>query len=650
MNFTSDYYKNLESRIPSGKLRTRFAPSPTGYMHLGNLRTALYTYLLAKKAGGTFILRIEDTDQERFIEGALNLIYDTLKSAGLFYDEGPDVDGPAGPYIQSERREIYQAYAELLVERGNAYYCFCGKEVLDEQRNINKASRIPHKYDGRCSFLSNEEVTKKMTETLYVIRQKIPKQGKTFFDDLIFGRIEVENSTLDDPVLLKSDGLPTYNFANVVDDHLMGITHVMRGTEYLASTPKYIHLYEGFGWDIPVFIHVSPIMKDATQKLSKRHGDAYFNDFIEKGYLVDAILNYIALLGWSPGGEEEKFSLSELISVFDIKGISKDPSIFDYKNLNALNGSYIRAMSDEDFYKVALPYIKKGVKCEIDTVYTAGILKKRCDVLSEIPELLDFIDVMPNYNPKLFFNKKMKIDAALVKPTLQKIVPVLQNINDWTPENIGEEVDNLIRRLDLKTGMVLWPLRIALSGKEFTPGGGKEMCYLLGKEESINRINSAVKILDEYVEESDSTEPVAIVISETPDTPINTRESEEPPAPILHSNDEETSRVQIKRHLTDVKEIERIAALAKLDVKNEAEKLSIDIKPIMDILDKLVSLELPMDDCPLDMSLVNVFREDTGLRQKTREEALAEREKLLAIAPATEAGCISVPKILGKGE
>ncbi|MCL2589207.1 MAG: glutamate--tRNA ligase, partial [Oscillospiraceae bacterium] len=502
MKFSPEYYSALESRIPTGGLRTRFAPSPTGFMHLGGLRTALYAYLLAKKAGGTFILRIEDTDQERFIPGAAELIYDTLKQAGLTYDEGPDVGGLVGPYIQSERREIYYAYIELLIAQGDAYLCFCEKDVLDEQRNINRASRIPHKYDRRCMRLSKEEVAAKVAAgEPYVVRQKMPMEGTAFFDDLVYGRIEMENATLDDQVLLKRDGMPTYNLANVVDDHLMGITHIIRGNEFVSSTPKYVLLYEAFGWTAPQFIHCAPIMRDATHKLSKRDGDAYFSDFVEKGYLVDAILNYIALLGWGPGGKEEKFTLPELVEAFDIKGLSKDPSIFDYKKLHSLNGMYLRAMSDAEFHKAALPYIKQCVKREIDTVYVARVLKERCEVLSEIPEQLDFIDEQPAYSPELYDNKKMKTTPESAKVALVEIVSVLEGVSDWCSEVIQLELLRLVERLGLKNGHILWPLRVALSGKMFTPGGGIELCVILGKEESIRRLQKAIQMLDAFLAE-----------------------------------------------------------------------------------------------------------------------------------------------------
>lgn len=496
MKFSSDYYDKMEAAIPKGLLRTRFAPSPTGYMHVGNLRTALYAFLLARSKGGTFILRIEDTDQERYVEGATELIYATLAATGLVHDEGPDNGGPVGPYVQSDRRDIYAAYSELLIQEGKAYRCFCDKETLDEQRRIHEASRIPHKYDGRCANLSEDEIARKLADgTPFVIRQRMPKEGVTSFDDLVYGRIEVENSTLDDQVLLKSDGLPTYNFANVVDDHLMGITHVIRGSEYLSSTPKYNLLYKSFGWEIPDYIHCPPVMKDATQKLSKRNGDASFGDLITKGYLKEAVLNYIALLGWSPGGEDEKFDLEGLIRAFDIKGISKSPAIFDIKKLNWLNSAYLRAMTDEEFHETALPFIKQAVKNDVDTVCVAGLLKERCECLSDIPEQLDFIDKLPEYSPELYESKKMKTDPENSKEALLEVLPVLENLSDWNRDAIHEALFALIERLGLKNGRILWPLRVALSGKPFTPGGGIELCVILGRDESILRIKKGIELL-----------------------------------------------------------------------------------------------------------------------------------------------------------
>ncbi len=478
------------------KVRTRFAPSPTGYMHIGNLRTALYAYLLTKKYNGDFILRIEDTDQERYVEGAVDLIYKTLAEAGLKHDEGPDLGGECGPYVQSERREIYKEYAHKLVELGGAYYCFCDKERLDNLRQIQEASKIPTKYDGYCRNLSKEEVQAKLDAGVpYVIRQKIPKTGTTSFDDIIYGTIRVENSTLDDNILLKSDGLPTYNFANVIDDHLMGITHIIRGSEYLSSTPKYNLLYEAFGWDIPTYVHCPPVMKNATEKLSKRNGDASYEDIIAKGYLKDAVLNFIALLGWSPGGDREIFTLPELIEAFDPSGISKSPAIFDVQKLNWMNGEYIRRMPVEEFCELAMPYFRQVIKKDIDFIELAKLLHTRTEVLSDIPEQVDFIDELPQYDTAMYAHKKMKTTEENSLEALKEILPVLQQLDDWTEESIHDAMFALIEKLELKNGRILWPLRTALSGKQFTPGGGIEIAMLLGKEESLKRIEKGIELL-----------------------------------------------------------------------------------------------------------------------------------------------------------
>lgn len=475
------------------KVRTRFAPSPTGYMHIGNLRTALYAWLLARKNGGDFILRIEDTDQERYVEGAVDLIYRTLAETGLTHDEGPDVGGDFGPYIQSERRGMYKGYAEQLVEKGAAYYCFCDKERLEELRAVQTASKVPPKYDGHCSRLSKEEIEEKLNSGVpYVIRQKIPREGTTSFHDEVFGDITVDNSTLDDNVLLKADGLPTYNFANVIDDHLMGITHVIRGSEYLSSTPKYNLLYQAFGWEIPTYIHCSPVMKDAQKKLSKREGDASYEDFINKGYLKDAIINYIALLGWSPGTEQEIFTLDELAAQFDVSGISKSPAIFDVNKLNWMNGEYIRKMTIDEFTAAALPYYQAAVKRDIDYGALSALLHDRTEKFSDIPEQIDFIDAVPDYDQELYFNKKMKTDAAVSRNSLEQILPVLEELDVWTQESIHGALFGLIEKLGVKNGVVLFPLRVALSGKKFTPGGGVELAALLGKGESIARIKAAI--------------------------------------------------------------------------------------------------------------------------------------------------------------
>ena len=479
------------------RVRTRFAPSPTGYMHIGNLRTALYAYLIAKKHGGDFILRIEDTDQERYVEGAVDLIYRTLKETGLIHDEGPDIGGDYGPYIQSERRGIYQEYAEKLVELGGAYYCFCDKERLDNLRAVQEASKTPTKYDGYCRNLSKEEIEEKKAAGIpYVIRQKMPTTGTTSFDDVIFGTIKVDNSTLDDNVLLKSDGLPTYNFANVIDDHLMGITHVIRGSEYLSSTPKYNLLYDAFGWEKPVYVHCPPVMKDAHTKLSKRNGDASYEDIIAKGYLKEAVLNYIALLGWSPGGENEIFDMQGLIEAFDPSGISKSPAIFDTQKLNWMNGEYIRRMSEEAFHELALPYYKKVITRDVDLMKLTRLLHTRVELLSDIPGQVDFVEQVPDYESGLYTHKKMKTNPENSLDSLKQVLPVLESIDDWTMETVHDAVFAKIQELGVKNGLLLWPLRVALSGKAFTPGGGIELCDVLGKEESIKRVKDAIAKLE----------------------------------------------------------------------------------------------------------------------------------------------------------
>lgn len=481
------------------EVRTRFAPSPTGYMHIGNLRTALYAYLLAKSKGGKFILRIEDTDQERYVEGAVDVIYRTMKDTGLIHDEGPDIGGEYGPYIQSERRDIYKKYAEQLVETGHAYYCFCDKERLEELRQRQTIMKVPTKYDGLCSKLSKEEIEEKLKAGVpYVIRQKMPKYGKTTFKDEVFGEISVDNAILDDNVLLKADGLPTYNFANVIDDHLMNITHIIRGSEYLSSTPKYNLLYEAFGWEIPTYVHVSPVMKDANNKLSKRHGDASYEDFIAKGYLKEAIVNYITLLGWAPGDEREKFTVDELIKVFDIKGISKSPAIFDEKKLAWLNGEYIRELSPEQFHAMALPYYEGVItKPEIDLKEVSALLQPRCEKLSDIPEQVDFFDKLPEYENELYTHKKMKTNPENSLEALEAALPVLESISEWSKENIHDELIALVERLELKNGRILWPIRVAVSGKAFTPGGGVELAHILGKAETLKRIEKGIEKLSQ---------------------------------------------------------------------------------------------------------------------------------------------------------
>lgn len=487
--------------MTSNEVRTRFAPSPTGYMHVGNLRTALYAYLIARKNKGKFILRIEDTDQERYVEGAVDVIYNTLRDCGLNWDEGPDVGGPVGPYIQSERRELYKQYAEELIRRGGAYYCFCDKERLDELRKIHEASGVAHKYDGHCRNLPPEEVERLLQSGKpYVIRQKIPQTGTTTFHDEVYGDVTVDNDSLDDNILVKTDGLPTYNFANVVDDHLMGITHVIRGTEYLASSPKYNLLYEAFGWEIPAYIHCPPVMKDATQKLSKRNGDASYEDLMTKGYLKEAVLNYIALLGWSPGGEREIFTLEELAEAFDISGISKSPAIFDVNKLNWVNGEYLRRLSPQEFHDLALPWIRQAVKRDVDTSIIAEVLQPRCETLCDIPGQLDFIDSLPEYSTDLYISKKMKTDPTVSLTSLRDALPVLEAIPDWNREAIHEALFSLIAQKGVKNGVILWPVRVAVSGKQFTPGGAVELCAVLGREESLLRMKKGIELLGGAVE------------------------------------------------------------------------------------------------------------------------------------------------------
>ena len=481
----------------SGKVRTRFAPSPTGYMHIGNLRTALYAYLLTKHEGGDFILRIEDTDQERYVDGAVDVIYKTMKDTGLIHDEGPDVGGDYGPYIQSERRGLYKEYAQKLVELGGAYYCLCDKERLDKLKEAQTAKGITPKYDGYCKGLSKEEIQEKIDAGVpYVIRQKIDPHGKTTFHDEIFGDITVENAILDENVLLKSDGLPTYNFANVIDDHLMNITHVIRGNEYLSSTPIYNLIYEAFGWEIPKYIHVSPVMKDSGKKLSKREGDASYEDFINKGYLKEAIVNYVALLGWSPGGEQEIFTMDELIKNFSISGISKSPAIFDVKKLSWMNGEYIRKMSDEEFANMATPYIKEAVKrTDVDIDAICALLHARIEKFTDIAEQLTFIDELPEYDNELYTHKKMKTNPENSLESLKEILPVLEGIEDWNMDNIHSALFALIEKLEVKNGIILWPLRVALSGLPFTPGGGVDLAAILGKDETIKRVKKGIEQL-----------------------------------------------------------------------------------------------------------------------------------------------------------
>lgn len=469
------------------KIRTRFAPSPTGYLHIGGLRTALYAYLFAKKNGGDFLLRIEDTDRERLVDDACAIIYRTLKDVGLIYDEGPDVGGSFGPYIQSERCEIYRKYALELVQRGAAYYCFCDKERLSSLKENGIG-----KYDKHCLHLSQDEIERNLAAGLpYVIRQNIPASGQSVYDDMVYGTISVPCADMEDNVLLKSDGYPTYNLANVIDDHLMEISHVIRGQEYLSSTPKYNLLYDAMGWQRPKYIHLPPVMKNSAQKLSKRHGDASYEDFIEKGFLKEAIINYVALLGWSPGGEREKFCLDELTQVFTLEGISKSPSIFDVEKLTWLNGEYIRAMSPEDFLDAAKPLLK-DVPEKFSHAKIAAILQPRLETLAQIPEKISFFEKLPEFSPELYFNKKMKTDEQSAKVTLSALLPILETQEDFTSAALYELISKYAEQIGVKNGALLWPLRISLSGTLVTPGGATEIAEILGKDETVSRIRKAL--------------------------------------------------------------------------------------------------------------------------------------------------------------
>lgn len=481
------------------KVRTRFAPSPTGYMHIGNLRTALFTYLIAKQRDGDFILRIEDTDRERYVEGAVDVIYNTLKKCGLNWDEGPDIGGPVGPYVQSERMGSFKKYAEELVEKGGAYYCFCDKERLDGLKAECEAQGKTYSYDRHCRCLSCEEVKAKLDAgTPYVIRQKMPLEGEVTFHDELYGDITVDCKELEDQILIKTDGMPTYNFANVVDDHLMGITHVVRGNEYLSSAPKYELLYKAFGWEVPTYIHVEHIMKDKQHKLSKRDGDASFEDLMNKGYLTEAVVNYIALLGWAPKGEEEIFSLPELIKEFDISGLSKSPAIFDPLKLKAINAKYIKKLSPEEFEKYAAPYVRQTVKREdINISRICQLLQDRTEVLTDIPEKVDFFDTLREYEPELYFNKKNKIDEEKSLQSLKDILPVLEGIDEseWTEENIHDKLFELIAQKEVKNALILLPFRVAVSGKASTPGGGIEISSLIGKADTLDRVKKGIELL-----------------------------------------------------------------------------------------------------------------------------------------------------------
>ncbi len=479
-------------------VRTRYAPSPTGFMHVGNLRTALYEYLIAKSQGGSFVLRIEDTDRERLVEGAVDVIYNTLKVAGLIHDEGPDVGGEYGPYVQSERKDMYLPYAEQLIKEGKAYRCFCTKERLEK---LSEES-IGGGYDGHCRDLPQEEIDRLLKEgTPYVIRQKMPTDGSTTFSDAVFGDITVENSELTDQILIKSDGYPTYNFANVIDDHTMGITHVVRGCEYLSSTPKYNLLYEAFGWEIPTYVHLPLIMgkneDGSVSKLSKRHGATGFEDLVADGYLPEAIINYIALLGWCPKSNQEIFTLQELTENFHVDEISKSPSVFDYDKLSWLNGEYLRAMSPEQFAAVAKPYFDEVFgDAPYDAMKLAAILQQRTVKLTDIPGAIDFFKELPEYDKELFVNKKSKTTLENVPAILSAVYEELSNLAAWDAESIKESLINLAVKLELKNGTVMWPARIAVAGKTVTPGGAVEILDILGREESLKRMKLGLEKLN----------------------------------------------------------------------------------------------------------------------------------------------------------
>ncbi len=479
-------------------VRTRFAPSPTGFMHLGGLRSALYGYLFARQNNGKFILRIEDTDQERYVEGATQVIYDTLRDCGLNWDEGPDIGGDYGPYIQSERKDLYLPYAEQLVASSHAYYCFCSKEEIDERRRAAEARGEVFKYDKHCLRLSKEEIKAKLDAgEPYVIRLNAPTEGESTYHDLVFGDMTFPNDSLDDMVLIKQDGMPTYNFANVIDDHLMGITHVMRGMEYLSSTPKYNLLYEGLGWEIPQYIHMPPVMRDEHHKLSKRDGDAYYSDFIAKGFLTEAIINYLALVGWNPGTDREFFTLDELIEAFDINRLNRSPGIFDVKKLEWMNSQYVAKMPFDDYLEKAAPWFDTVLKGKVtDYRRLAELMQSRTDIFSRIPEKIRFLAEMPAFDTVLYQNKKMKCDESVAKEVLPMLFPVLESIDPWTEQAIHDTVIAKIAEWGFKNGKVLWPMRIAISGQESTPGGAFEIAYLIGRQETLSRLERSITALN----------------------------------------------------------------------------------------------------------------------------------------------------------
>lgn len=479
------------------KIRTRYAPSPTGRMHVGNLRTALYAYLIAKHEGGDFLLRIEDTDQERFVEGAVEIIYRTLKETGLIHDEGPDKDGGVGPYVQSERQAsgIYLEYAKKLVEKGEAYYCFCSQERLDSLKKTVEGQEIMT-YDKHCLHLSKEEVEANLAAGMpYVIRQNNPTDGTTSFHDEIYGDISVDNSELDDMVLIKSDGFPTYNFANVVDDHLMGITHVVRGNEYLSSSPKYNRLYAAFGWEVPVYVHCPLITNEEHKKLSKRSGHSSYEDLIMQGFISEAVVNYVALLGWSPVGNQEIFSLDDLIKEFDFRNISKSPAVFDMTKLRWMNSEYMKSMDFDRFYQLAEPYLKDVIKKDLDLKKIAAMVKTRIEVFPDIADHIDFFETLPEYDTSMYTNKKMKTGSETSLDLLQEVLPILEAQADFSNDALYETLSKYVSEKGYKTGFVMWPIRTAVSGKQMTPAGATEIMEVLGKEETLIRIRKGIQLL-----------------------------------------------------------------------------------------------------------------------------------------------------------
>ena len=480
------------------KIRTRFAPSPTGRMHVGNLRTALYTYLIAKHEGGDFILRIEDTDQERHVEGAEGIIYRTLEKTGLIHDEGPDKDGGYGPYVQSERQKagIYMEYAKKLVEKGEAYYCFCTQERLNSLKKTVNGEEIMV-YDKHCLHLTKEEVEANLKAGKpFVIRQNNPKEGTTTFHDEIYGDITVDNAELDDMVLIKSDGYPTYNFANVVDDHLMKITHVVRGNEYLSSSPKYNRLYDAFGWKVPVYVHCPTITNEEHKKLSKRSGHSSFEDLLEQGFLTEAIVNFVALLGWSPTDNQEFFTLEELVKAFDYHNMSKSPAVFDMTKLRWMNGEYIKKMDDEKFFELAKPYLEAAIKKPLDLKKIAGMVKTRIETLCDIADQVEFFEEMPEYSADMYIHKKMKTTKENSLETLKEVLPILEAQDDFSNDALFEALSKYVADKGVKTGFVMWPIRTAVSGKQMTPAGATEIMEIIGKEESLTRIRKGIELLE----------------------------------------------------------------------------------------------------------------------------------------------------------